>query len=306
MRQRNVGRSGLAVSVVGLGCNNFGWRLEEAASRAVVDAAIEAGITLFDTAESYGDGLSEEFIGRAIAGRRDQVVIATKFGWGRGFGDNDVARGSAAYVRDAIERSLRRLGTDYVDLYQYHRPDGVTPIEETLAALDELVREGKVRWIGSSNFSAQQVREADRVSAEQALAAFVSAQNGYSWLDREAEAELLPACEEIEIGFIPCFPLARGLLTGKYGRRESWPAGTRLPQGSGVTGEQWARIERLDSFARERDVTLLDVAIGGLAAQPAVCSVIAGASTPEQVRANAAAGAWEPTPGELEVLQGLW
>jgi len=305
MRERNVGRSGLAVSVVGLGCNNFGWRLEEAASRAVVDAAVEAGITLLDTAETYGDGLSEEFIGRAVAGRRDQVVIATKFGWGRGFGDNAAARGSAAYVRGAIEGSLRRLGTDYVDLYQCHRPDGVTPIDETLGAMSELVREGKVRWIGSSNFSAEQVREADQVSAGKGLAAFVSAQNGYSWLDREVEAELLPVCDELGIGFIPYFPLARGLLTGKYGRRESWPAGTRIPPGSGVTGEQWARIERLQAFARACGATLLDVAIGGLAAQPAVCSVIAGASTPEQVRANAAAGRWEPTPAELEALRAL-
>jgi aryl-alcohol dehydrogenase-like predicted oxidoreductase len=305
MGTRQVGSSGLAVSVVGVGCNNFGWRLDEPSSRAVVDAAVEAGITLFDTAETYGDGESEEFLGRALAGRRDQVVIATKFGWGSGFGDNEVARGAPEYVREAIGRSLRRLGTDYVDLYQYHRPDGVTPIEETLGAMDELVREGKVRWIGSSNMSAEQVRRADAVSAERGLARFVSAQNHYSWLEREAEDRLIPACAELGLGFIPYFPLARGLLTGKYRRGGPWPERTRLPAGTSVPDETWERIEALDAFAREHGVGLLEVAIGGLAAQPAVCSVIAGASTPEQVRANVAAGAWEPTPAQLEQLVSL-
>ncbi len=266
---RNVGSSALAVSVVGLGGNNFGWRLDEAQTRAVVDAAVGAGITLFDTAESYGDGESELFLGRALAGRRDRVVIATKFGWGGGRGDNSIARGSPAYVRTAIEGSLRRLGTDYVDLYQYHRPDGVTPIEETLGAMDELVREGKVRHIGSSNLSAAQVGEADRVAAERGLARFVSAQNEYSWLAREAERDLIPVCDRLEVGLLPYFPLARGLLTGKYRRGKPAPDGTRLAaQGLAVDDATWGRIEALEAFARDRGLRLLDVAIGGLAAQP--------------------------------------
>jgi aryl-alcohol dehydrogenase-like predicted oxidoreductase len=221
MRTRTVGSSSLAVSVVGVGCNNFGWRLDTSAAGAVVDAAIEAGITLFDTAESYGDGESELFLGRALAGRRDRVVVATKFGWGSGRGDNSVARGHPDCVRAAIDASLERLGTDYVDLYQYHRPDGVTPLEETLAALNELVEAGKVRFIGSSNFSAAQVEEAEAVIAARGIARFVSAQNEYSWLEREAEAELVPACERLGIGLIPYFPLASGLLTGKYRRDEA-------------------------------------------------------------------------------------
>jgi aryl-alcohol dehydrogenase-like predicted oxidoreductase len=285
MRTRSVGSSDLAVSVVGVGCNNFGWRLDSAAAGAVVDAAIDAGITLFDTAESYGEGESELFLGRALAGRRDRVVIATKFGWGRGRDDNSVARGNPDYVRAAIDASLERLGTDYVDLYQYHRPDGVTPVEETLGAMNELVEAGKVRYIGSSNFSAAQVEEAEAVSAQRGIARFVAAQNEYSWLEREAEAELIPTCERLGIGLIPFFPLASGLLTGP--------------------DERWTRIEALEAFAAERGVGLLDVAIGGLAAQPAVCSVIAGAMTPEQVRANASAGEWEPSAVELEQLLAL-
>jgi len=304
VRERHLGSSDLAVSVVGLGCNNFGYRIGEEQARAVVDACVESGVTLFDTAETYGDGRSEEFLGRALAGRRDRVVIATKFGWGRGFGDNDVARGSPDYVRGAIEGSLRRLGTEHVDLYQYHRPDGVTPIEETLGAMDELVREGKVRFVGSSNMSAAQVEEADRVARERGFARFVSAQNEYSWLRREAEDELVPACERLGLGLIPYFPLARGLLTGKYRRGEPAPEGSRLAaQGLDVADETWDRIEALEAWAAAHGRTLLEVAIGGLAAQPAVASVIAGATSPEQVRANVAAGAWEPTRAELDELR---
>jgi aryl-alcohol dehydrogenase-like predicted oxidoreductase len=305
MRTRTVGSSDLAVSVVGVGCNNFGSRLDSAGAGAVVGAAIDAGITLFDTAESYGDGESELFLGRALAGRRDRVVIATKFGWGRGRDDNSVARGHPDYVRAAIDASLERLGTDYVDLYQYHRPDGMTPVEETLGAMNELVEAGKVLYIGSSNFSAAQVEEAEAVSAERGIARFVSAQNEYSWLEREAEAELIPTCERLGIGLIPFFPLASGLLTGKYHRGAPEPSGTRLSGRLNVSDERWDRIEALEAFAAERGVGLLDVAIGGLAAQPAVCSVIAGAMTPEQVRANAAAGEWEPSAAELEQLLGL-
>ena len=305
MRTRTVGSSSLTVSIVGVGCNNFGWRLDASAAGDVVDAAIEAGITLFDTAESYGDGESERFLGQALAGRRDQVVIATKFGWGSGRSDNSVARGHPDYVRAAIDASLERLGTDRVDLYQYHRPDGVTPVEETLGAMNELVEAGKVRFIGSSNFSGAQVEEAEAVSDARGITRFVSAQNEYSWLEREVEAELIPVCERLGIGLIPYFPLASGLLTGKYRRGEPEPSGTRLSGRLDVSDERWARIEALEAFASERGVSLLDVAIGGLAAQTAVCSVIAGAMSPEQVRANSAAGEWKPSAAELEQLRAL-
>ena len=312
MRTRTVGSSDLSVSVVGLGCNNFGWRINEAASRVVIDAAIEEGITLFDTAETYGDGESEAFIGRAVEGRRDQVVIATKFGWGSGFGDHSVARGAPGYVRGAVEGSLRRLRTDYIDLYQYHRPDGVTPIEETLGAMSELVDEGKVRHIGSSNMSAGQVREADAAARERSLARFVSVQNEYSWLVRDVEEDVIPACEELGIGLIPYFPLTRGLLTGKYRRAAPAPEGTRLakeglgmPRQPDVPDRVWDQIEALQRFAVARGVRLLDLAIGGLAAQPAVSSVIAGATSADQVRANAAAGEWIPTSDDLAVLRSL-
>jgi aryl-alcohol dehydrogenase-like predicted oxidoreductase len=306
MQSRRVGSSDLVVSVVGLGCNNFGWRVDEAGARAVVDAALAAGITFFDTAETYGRGDSEVFLGRALRGRREEAVIATKFGWGRGFGDNDVARGSRSYLRSAIEDSLQRLQVDHVDLYQYHRPDGITPLEETLGAMSELVDEGKVRYLGSSQLTAEQVAESEAAAGELGVARFVSAQNEYSWLARAAEEELIPTCARLGVGLIPFFPLARGLLTGKYARDEAPPAGTRLAeQGLEVDHATWDRLEALQRFALERGATLLDVAIGGLAAQPAVCSVIAGATTPEQVRANAAAGAWSPTDSELAELRAF-
>ena len=304
MRERVV-QPGLTVSVVGVGCNNFGGRLEAWQVADVVDTALESGITLFDTAESYSDGLSEKFLASALGRRRERAVIATKFGWGRGFTDNAIARGHPDYVRNAIEGSLRRLGTDYVDLYQYHRPDGVTPIEETLGAMSELVDEGKVRFIGSSNFSGAQVEEADGASAVRGLARFVTAQNKYSWLERGAEGELVPALERTGVALIPYFPLASGLLTGKYHRGAPEPEGTRLSGRLEVSDEQWARIEALESFGAARDLSLLDVAIGGLAAQPTVCSVIAGAMSPEQVRANAAAGDWVPSAAELDELRSL-
>ena len=305
MRTRAVGSSDLVVPVVGLGCNNFGWRLDAAATKTVVDAAIDAGVTFFDTAEMYGDGESEEFIGRALDGRRGEVILATKFGWGNGSGDQSLAPGSPEQVRVAIEGSLRRLRTDYVDLYQYHRPDGVTPIAETLGAMSELVDEGKVRYIGSSNMSAEQMREADHVARELGLTRFVSVQNEYSWLVRRVEEQVVPACEELGAGLIPYFPLARGLLSGKYRRDAPVPEGTRLSGKLDVDDETWGRIEALEAFADERGVSLLDIAIGGLAAMPAVASVIAGATKPEQVRANAAAGAWEPSAEDLAELTTL-
>ena len=300
MRKRRLGGSSLEVSVVGLGCNNFGGRTDEAASRTVIDAALDAGIDFFDTADVYGNGGSEEIIGRALAGRRDRVVLATKFG--HDLGDGETARGARPYIRKAIEASLQRLQTDWIDLYQYHRPDGVTPVEATLAALDELVQEGKVRAIGSSNFTAAMVEEAHAVAAEAGLTPFVSEQSEYSWLARDAEQELVPVCERLGIGFIPYFPLASGLLTGKYRRGEPLPEGTRL-HGRELDEQRLERVERLEQLARELGVSLLELAIGGLAAQPAVASVIAGATKPEQVRANAAAGAWEPSATELAALR---
>jgi aryl-alcohol dehydrogenase-like predicted oxidoreductase len=303
MRRRRLGSSDLEVSVVGLGCNNFGGRIDEVASRAVIDAALDAGIDFFDTADVYGNrGGSEEIIGRALAGRRDQVVLATKFG--HDLGDGETARGARPYIRKALEASLRRLQTDRIDLYQYHRPDGVTPVEETLAALDELVQEGKVRAIGSSNFTAEMVAAADAVAVARGLTPFVSEQSEYSWLARDAEAELLPVCERLGIGFIPYFPLASGLLTGKYRRGEPTPEGTRL-HGRELDEQRLERVEQLEELARTFGVSLLELSIGGLAAQPAVASVIAGATKPEQVRANAAAGSWEPSADELAALLSL-
>jgi aryl-alcohol dehydrogenase-like predicted oxidoreductase len=274
------------VSVVGLGCNNFGMRLDLAGTRAVVDAALDAGVTLLDTADTYGEGNSEAFLGELLQGRRDRVVLATKFG-GRMEGRGG---GSGAHIEKAVEASLRRLRTDWIDLYQYHVPDGTTPIEETLGALNELVEAGKVRFVGSSNFSAAQVEEADRIARDGGLAHFTSAQNKYSLLERDAEQELLPACERLGLGFLPYFPLASGLLTGKYKRGEPRPEGARLSdRDDAFTDEKWDRMEELERYGKERGLTLLEVAIGGLLAQPVVTSVIAGATKPEQVRANAAA-----------------
>lgn len=305
MRMRQLGNAGPTVSVVGLGCNNFGGRVDLDGTRAVVDAALDAGITLFDTADIYGDkGGSESFLGELLEGRRDRVVLATKFGGD--MGDGTEARGSRDYIRKAVEASLQRLRTDYIDLYQYHTPDKVTPLAETFGALDELVREGKVRYAGHSNLSAEQVEEVDGLAREHGWARPVSAQNRYSLLHRDPEADLLPVCERLGLGVLPYFPLASGLLTGKYRRGEARPRGTRLESRDEVfTDEAFARVEALESFARERNVTLLDVAIGGLAAQPAVASVISGATKPEQVRANVEAGTWEPSADDVAALRAL-
>jgi aryl-alcohol dehydrogenase-like predicted oxidoreductase len=305
MRTRPLGDGGPEVSVVGLGCNNFGGRVDLEGTRAVVDAAIDAGITVFDTADVYGNGGgSEELLGQALEGRRDRIVLATKFGGD--MGDGTTARGSPTYVRKAIDASLGRLRTDYIDLYQYHRPDGITPYEETFAALDELVREGKVRYVGHSNFTARDVEEVDELARRRELARPVSAQNQYSLLRREVEEDLLPACERLGVGVLPYFPLASGLLTGKYRRNQPRPEGTRLSGRDEVfTDETFDRVEALERLAAERGVTLLDVAIGGLAAQPAVASVIAGATQPEQVYANVRAGEWQPSPQDLVALNEL-
>ncbi|MFL6030512.1 MAG: aldo/keto reductase [Gaiellaceae bacterium] len=305
MRMRRLGNDGPTVSVVGLGCNNFGMRVDLDGTRAVVDAALDAGITLFDTADIYGGtGGSESFLGEVLEGRRDRVVFATKFGGD--MGDGTEARGSREYIRKAVEASLQRLRTDYIDLYQYHTPDKVTPLAETFGALDELVREGKARYVGHSNLSAEQVEEVDGIAREHGWARPVSAQNRYSLLHRDPEEDLLPVCERLGLGVLPYFPLASGLLTGKYRRGEARPKGTRLESRDEVfTDEAFDRVEALESFAQERGVTLLDVAIGGLAAQPAVGSVISGATKPEQVRANAAAGDWEPTADDLAALDAI-
>jgi len=305
MRYRSVGRSGLTVSVVGLSCNNFGRRIDLEQTKAVVAAALDCGITLFDTADTYGEGRSEEFLGQALGRRRDEVVVATKFGMDmRGaLGPDWGARGSRRYVRAAVEASLRRLGTDRIDLYQYHAPDHVTPMEETLAALTELVSEGKVLYVGSSNLSAWEVAHAEWAARTSGSVRFVSAQNQYSLLDRRVEAELTPACLAYGIGILPYFPLANGLLTGKYRRGQPPPPGTRLAANPAALDEAaFDRLEPIVELARRLGRSLLEVAVAGLAAQPAVCSVIAGATRPEQVRANAEAGAWEPSGEELAEL----
>jgi aryl-alcohol dehydrogenase-like predicted oxidoreductase len=305
MRMRSLGEGGPSVSVVGLGCNNFGGRVDLEGTRAVVDAAIDAGVTLLDTADVYGkSGGSEELLGRVLEGRRDRVVVATKFG--NDMGDGTQARGSRTYIRKAIDASLRRLRTDYVDLYQYHRADGITPYEETFGALDELVVEGKVRHVGHSNFEARTVEEIDGLARRHGWARPVSAQNQYSLIRREAEAELLPTCDRLGIGVLPYFPLASGLLTGKYRRDEPRPEGTRLSNRDEVfTDETFDRLEALEALGRRSGVDLLTVAISGLLAQPAVASVIAGATKPDQVRANVAAAAWEPSPEDVAALNEI-
>jgi aryl-alcohol dehydrogenase-like predicted oxidoreductase len=309
MRYRPLGSSGLVVSVAGLGCNNFGRRLDLDSTRAVVDAAADAGITLFDTSDSYGPGLSEEFLGQILAGRRDQVVLATKFGHrsaDMGYGPAAGAKGGRSYIMRAVEHSLRRLRTDYIDLYQIHTPDPVTPVDETLAALGDLVAQGKVRYIGNSNFSGWQIAEAAGAARALGTAAFVSAQNHWSLLERGAEAEVVPAARHFGLGVLPFFPLANGLLTGKVRRGQAPPAGSRLAARPGaITDDRIDRVEALVAWAAEHGVTVLDVAIGGLAAQPGCTSVIAGATSPEQVKANAEASGWEPGADELADLDRI-
>ncbi|HEV2736502.1 MAG TPA: aldo/keto reductase [Longimicrobiaceae bacterium] len=302
MQKRKIGS--LEVSVVGLGCNNFGTRIDEAATAEVVGAALDAGIDFFDTADVYGKGLSEEYLGRALGGRRGDVAIATKFGSAM----DERRRGARPeYVRRAAEDSLRRLGTDYIDLYQIHRPDPEVPIADTLGALDELVRAGKVREIGCSNFSADQLREAE--AAARGRARFVSVQNEYSLLHREPEAETLPECERQGLAFLPYFPLASGLLTGKYRRGQAAPQGTRITEGGWrsdvLTDENLERVEALVAFAEGRGHTLLELAFSWLLARPAVASVIAGATSPAQVRGNAAAAGWRLTDSDLAAVDAV-
>lgn len=307
MTFRRLGSSGLTVSVAGLGCNTFGATLAPDGVGELVGAALDSGITFFDTADVYGGtpGQSEELLGAALEGRRDDVVVATKFGMDVGGlnGPDWGARGSRRYVRRAVEGSLRRLRTDRIDLYQMHAPDPLTPVGETLAALDELVQEGKVLYVGSSNFAPWQVVDADWVARTTHVQPFVSAQNRYNLLDRSAEAELVPALERVGAGLIPYVPLASGLLTGKYRRGAGAPEGTRLarmPQR--LAAADFDRIEALETLAREWGVDLPTLALGGLAAQPAVGSVIAGARTPAQLRANVAGILWDPSLEQLAAL----
>jgi aryl-alcohol dehydrogenase-like predicted oxidoreductase len=303
MRYRQLGESGLTVSVIGLGGNNFGGRIGLEETRSVVDAALDCGVTLIDTADIYGNrGGSEELLGQVLAGRREHVVLATKFGMD--MGDGTVARGSRSYIRRAVEASLRRLQTDYIDLYQYHAPDGVTPLAETLVALDDLITAGKVRYTGSSNFAGWQIADADWIARTQHQARFVSAQNHYNLLQRDAEQEVIPSCVNHGVGVLPYFPLANGLLTGKYRQGQAIPRGTRLAgRESELTDDVFDKLEALERFGAQRGRSLLDVAIAGLAAMPGIASVIAGATKPEQVRANAAAGTWKLSPDELDKLR---
>jgi aryl-alcohol dehydrogenase-like predicted oxidoreductase len=302
MRTRTLGDGGPEVSVVGLGTNNFGRRCDYEQTVAVIDAALEAGVTLLDTADIYGQGASEEFIGRALEGRRDRVLIATKFGKEMDERPEE-RRGNPDYIQWAVESSLRRLRTDVIDVYQLHEPDPLTPIEETLGALNDLVHEGKVRWIGSSNFSSEQIEAAEEVARGAGFHRFVSVQNEYSFVERGAEDDVLGVCETLGLGFLPFFPLGSGLLTGKYRRGEVATVG-RLA-GREIPAERWDRVEALQRYADERGLSLLEVAIGGLLGMPAITSVISGAMTPEQVRANVAAGSWEPSADDMEELRAL-
>lgn len=305
MTYRHLGDSGLMVSTVGLGCNNFGMRIDEAATKRVVDAALDHGITMFDTSDSYGD--SEIFLGNALGARRSDIVLATKFGSDlRGANGADWgARGSRRYIRKAVERSLTRLNTDYIDLYQLHMPDTGTPIEETLSALTDLVHEGKVRYIGNSNFTGYQIADADWISRTTGSARFISAQNHYNLIDRSAETDVLPACERFGLGQLPYFPLASGLLTGKYQRGIPAPADGRIAawhMDAMLSDANFDKVDALTEYASERGLSLLQVALGGLASRPAVASVIAGATSPDQIAANVAAGLWSPSAEDRSAL----
>lgn len=312
MEMRKIGS--LDVSVVGLGCNNFGMRIDQDGTTAVVDASIDAGINFFDTADVYGGrGQSEVFLGKALGPRRDDVIVATKFGSPMS-DDGTMQGGSARYIKAAAEASLKRLGTDRIDLYQHHVPDRDNPFEETLGALDELVREGKVREFGCSNYAGKHIDKCARISTEKGISRFTSAQNNYSLLERGVEADVLNACERNGLGFLPYFPLALGLLTGKYASIQDRPEGTRItlmaqamPERaeSVLTDENFAIIAKLRAFAEERGHTLLELAMSWLASKPVISSVIAGATKPEQVRANVDAATWRLDDDEMATVNEL-
>jgi len=313
MDYRPLGDSGLMVSAVGVGCNAFGRRVDLDGVKEILSAARDTGVTLLDTADIYGgQGASEALLGEALEGQREHFVLATKFGMSMDglYGEDFGARGARRYIRRAVEGSLQRLRTDHIDLYQLHRPDPNTPIEETLAALTDLVHEGKIGYLGCSNFDGWQLADAEWTARTGGLERFVSVQNRYSLLDRTVEAEVAPAAEHFGVGILPFFPLEYGLLTGKYKRGQAAPAGSRATSAPSpwLENADWDRIEAIESYAKSRDLTTLDVAIAGLAAQPAVASVISGATSGDQVRSNAAALRWQPTEQDLaeldEITQG--
>ena len=299
---RNIGS--LRVSVVGIGCNNFGWRIDAGGTKTVVDACLSNGINFFDTADFYAAGQSEEYLGKALGARRKDVIIATKFGLPMGDGKQG---GKASYVKEAVEASLRRLGTDRIDLYQFHRPDPATPVAETLGALDELVKAGKVREIGCSNFSVDLLKESE-AAAKPGAAKWASVQNHYSMLHREPEPEVLAECVRQGLGFLPYFPLENGLLSGKYHRGSEFPEGSRGQDGFGpkvFTDENLGRVEVLNAFAVTRGHTLLELAFSWLAVKPAIASIIAGAKNADQVRANAQAPRWKLSAAEMAEVEAL-
>ena len=309
MQLRKLGASGLKVSIIGLGCNNFGMRIDQAQTRMVVDAALDCGVNFFDTADIYGGSKSEVFLGEALKGRRDKAVLATKFA--NPMGEGAYLRGGARrYIVKAVEDSLKRLGVDHIDLYQMHVPDADTPIDETLRALDDLVRSGKVLYIGNSNFSGWQIADADWTARTGGLERFVSAQNNFSLLERGVEREVLPACERFGLGLLPFFPLASGFLTGKYQRGEPPRQGTRLAAwgargAAALSDRNFDRLEALEAWAEQRGRRILDLAFAWLLGHPAVSSVIAGATTPEQVQANARCAEWILTPEEVVEVRAL-
>ncbi|MFZ0660929.1 MAG: aldo/keto reductase [Candidatus Binataceae bacterium] len=310
MEYRRLGNSGLQVSIAGLGCNNFGMRIDAEQTRTVVGRALDEGITLFDTADIYGGrGKSEEMLGKALGSRRHEIIVASKFGMAMGDGPYQKG-GSRRYIMAAVEASLKRLGTDYIDLYQIHAPDPVTPQEETLAALDAIVRAGKVRYIGSSNFAGWQVAEAAWISRAQELAPYISAQNQYNLLDRRVERELIPACRHFGVGILPYFPLASGFLTGKYRRGQEPPKDTRLGAmgaraGQMLSDANFAVLEKLEAHARGAGHSMVDLATSWLVAQPEVSSVISGATKPEQVSENIKACGWKMTPDDLAAIDKI-
>jgi aryl-alcohol dehydrogenase-like predicted oxidoreductase len=304
MELRRLGTSGLKVSAIGLGCNNFGMRIDQAQTQVVVDAALDNGITFFDTADIYGGTQSEVFLGNALKGKRDKAIIGTKFAMGENAG------GSRRYVVSAVEASLKRLGTDRIDLYQMHRPDPETPIDETLRALDDLVRDGKVLYLGNSNFSGWQIADADWISRSGHMERFVSAQNNFSLLERNADREILPACEKFGLGFLPFFPLASGLLTGKYARGEAPAEGTRLAAwgargAAALNDKNFDKLEKLDAWASDHGHSLLELAFAWILGHPVVSSVIAGATKVEQIEANARGADWKLTPDEVAEVSKL-
>ncbi|MGB6553347.1 MAG: aldo/keto reductase [Candidatus Binataceae bacterium] len=310
MEYRRLGNSGLQVSIAGLGCNNFGMRIDAEQTRTVVGRALDEGITLFDTADIYGGrGKSEEMLGKALGSRRHEIIVASKFGMAMGDGPYQKG-GSRRYIMAAVEASLKRLGTDYIDLYQIHAPDPATPQEETLAALDAIVRAGKVRYIGSSNFAGWQVAEAAWISRAQELAPYISAQNQYNLLDRRVERELIPACRHFGVGILPYFPLASGFLTGKYRRGQEPPKDTRLGAmgaraGQMLSDANFAVLEKLEAHARGAGHSMVDLATSWLVAQPEVSSVISGATKPEQVSENIKACGWKMTPDDLAAIDKI-